>query len=50
MNLHHLLYLDPGNGAMLAQVLAGIAGTYYVTKNYVIKFFKKRKSPVNEFE
>lgn len=50
MILYHILYLDPGNGAIIAQILAGIAGTYYVVKNYVIGFFKKKKSTENESE
>lgn len=48
--LHILLYLDPGNGAVLAQVLAGIAGGYYVIKNYLIGFFIKKKKADNDPE
>ncbi|HEX7367264.1 MAG TPA: hypothetical protein VF273_09215 [Pelobium sp.] len=43
MILHQLLYLDPGNGAVIAQVLAAIAGSYYIAKNYLVNIFKKKK-------
>ncbi|WP_199117158.1 hypothetical protein [Pedobacter sp. ASV28] len=45
---HILLYLDPGNGAIIAQILAGIAGSYYILKNYVVGFFTKKKKNDNE--
>jgi len=45
---HILLYLDPGNGAIIAQVLAGIAGFYYVIKTYAIGFFTRRKKSDDE--
>lgn len=49
MNLvNTLLYIDPGNGAIIAQILAGIAGSYYILKNYVLGFFIKRKKTENE--
>lgn len=45
-----LLYLDPGNGAIIAQVLAGLAGFYYVIKNYAIGFFTRKKKSDDEPE
>jgi hypothetical protein len=48
MLIHQLLYLDPGNGAIIAQVLAAIAGSYYIAKNYLVDFFKKKKKDENE--
>ena len=48
MLIHQLLYLDPGNGAIIAQVLAAIAGSYYVAKNYLVGFFKKKKKNSDE--
>lgn len=45
---HTLLYLDPGNSAIIAQVLAAVAGGYYVIKNHLISFFKKKNKPDNE--
>jgi hypothetical protein len=42
----NLLYLDPGSGAIIAQIIAGIAGGFIVFKNlikyYFQKFFKKK--------
>ena len=48
MIIPHLLYLDPGNGAVIAQVLAAIAGSYYIAKNYLFGFFKKKKKTDDE--
>ncbi|WP_154647977.1 hypothetical protein [Pedobacter arcticus] len=48
MIMPHLLYLDPGNGAVIAQVLAAIAGSYYIAKNYLFGFFKKKKNTEDE--
>lgn len=48
MLIHQLLYLDPGNGAIIAQVLAAIAGSYFIAKNYLLGFFKKKKDTDEE--
>jgi hypothetical protein len=42
----HLLYLDPGTGAILAQAIAAIAGGFILFKNtlkyYFNSIFKKK--------
>ena len=44
----HFLYIDPGAGAMAAQVIAAMAGGFILFKNRLINWFKsvfnKRKS------
>lgn len=50
----HLLYIDPGSGSYLVQVIiAGVLGVLFYFKsawNWVKSFFVKPKSPTEEQE
>lgn len=41
MNLFQLLYVDPGSGYLLAQVVTGLAGAVVVFKNMILGIFRK---------
>jgi hypothetical protein len=41
MNHYQLLYVDPGTGYLLAQIVTGVAGAFIVLRERILGFFKK---------
>lgn len=52
--LHHLLYIDPGSGSYLIQVIiAAVLGAWFAIKNYWVRvkdFFMKKTTSEKDGE
>lgn len=41
--MYYFLYLDPGTGSLIAQILGGILGAVLLFFNQIKMFFKSKK-------